>query len=110
MAAADVVALSSTWEAVPLVVVEAMALGRPVVTTRVGIVDELIETGASGWVVDVGDDVALGDALIDAVSDPVRLANVAAAARLAAERLADPDTLAGAVDDVYRSLSARVGA
>jgi glycosyltransferase involved in cell wall biosynthesis len=110
MAAADVVALSSTWEAVPLVVVEAMALGRPVVTTRVGIVDQLIETGKTGWVVEVGDHVALGDALLDALADPARLATVGAAARVAARALSDPDTLVSAVRDVYRSASARLSA
>ncbi|HKY16235.1 MAG TPA: glycosyltransferase, partial [Microthrixaceae bacterium] len=38
LAAADVVALTSVWEAVPLVVAEAAQLGRPIVSTDVGIV------------------------------------------------------------------------
>lgn len=53
LAVADVVALTSRWEAVPLVVVEAVQLGRPVVSTRVGVAEELLADG--GTVVDVGD-------------------------------------------------------
>ncbi len=63
LAAADVVAVTSQWESGPLVVLEALALARPVVSTQVGLVAEVIEP-ASGRVVDVGDAAGLATALV----------------------------------------------
>ena len=60
LGAADVVAIPSLWESGPLVLTEALALGRPVVATSVGIVRELIDDGVSGWIVPVGDPAAAG--------------------------------------------------
>jgi glycosyltransferase involved in cell wall biosynthesis len=61
LAAADVVALSSRWEGAPLVVAEAMQLGKPVVSTRVGVVPDMV--GDGGAIVDVGDAAALAAAI-----------------------------------------------
>ncbi len=57
LAAADLVVLSSRWEGAPLVVAEAMQLGRPIVSTRVGVVPEMV--GDGGTIVEVGDAPAL---------------------------------------------------
>ncbi len=48
----DVFVLASAYEAYPLVVLEALASGLPVVTTRVGSASELIADGANGHVVE----------------------------------------------------------
>ena len=48
MAGADLVVIPSLFEGLGLVAAEAMALGRPVVTTRVGGLAELVETGSPG--------------------------------------------------------------
>ncbi len=68
IAAADVVAVASDFEGQPLVVVEALALGRPVVATSVGRVPELVPP-AVGRVVPPGDAAALGRALIELIDD-----------------------------------------
>lgn len=70
MAAADVVALSSRWEGAPLVVAEALQLGKPVISTRVGVVPEMV--GDAGIITEVGDVDALAAALIDVVGDAGR--------------------------------------
>jgi glycosyltransferase involved in cell wall biosynthesis len=70
IAAADLVCLASSFEGLPLTVLEAMALGRPVVATAVGGVPEAV--GEAGWLVPPGDDDALADALVAAARDPVR--------------------------------------
>ena len=57
--AADVVAVPSVWESGPLVVAEAMELGRPVVATPVGFVPELVTDGETGRLVGPGDAGAL---------------------------------------------------
>ena len=62
--ASDVVAVSSRQEGGPKAVLEAMAVGVPIVSTRVGQAQELID-GANGCLVEVEDVEALADALAD---------------------------------------------
>jgi glycosyltransferase involved in cell wall biosynthesis len=61
--AADVLALSSRTEALPTVILEAMATGLPVVATRVGGVPELVEPDRSATLVPPNDEAALRAAL-----------------------------------------------
>ena len=79
MAAADVFALTSTWEARALVVQEAMAAGLPVVATAVGGLPDLI--GPTGLLVPPGDVDALADAVERVLTDPVLAGELATAAR-----------------------------
>jgi glycosyltransferase involved in cell wall biosynthesis len=67
---ADVVALSSRAENAPLVLLEAMANGIPVVATRVGGVPELVEDGVSGVLVPPDDAKALAAAFDSLARDP----------------------------------------
>lgn len=60
---ASVFTLPSASEASPNVVIEAMAMGLPVVGTRVGGIPELIENGRTGILVNPGDPRGLADAL-----------------------------------------------
>jgi glycosyltransferase involved in cell wall biosynthesis len=108
LAAADVVAMCSRWESGPLVVAEALTLGRPVVATPVGFVPELIDDGVSGRLVPVGDADALAGALGDALTDdPAHAAAAAAAGRAAVERILGPDRLVGDVAHVYDEVTHR---
>jgi glycosyltransferase involved in cell wall biosynthesis len=61
--AADVLALSSRTEALPTVVLEAMATGLPVVATQVGGVPELVDAGRNALLVPPNDVEALADAI-----------------------------------------------
>ncbi len=74
--ASDALVLSSAWEGMPNVVLEAMACQRPVVATAVGAVSELVTDGESGFVVPPGDHTALADAMerMMALPDETRLA------------------------------------
>ena len=65
----DVFALSSIREGLPNVVLEAMAMGVPVVATRVAGVPQLIEHEQNGLLVDVGDTAQLGSALTRLLTD-----------------------------------------
>lgn len=62
LAAADCLALSSTHEGTPNIVLEALAMGTPVVATDVGACRELLGDGA-GTIVPVADAPAMGTAL-----------------------------------------------
>jgi len=87
LAAADVVVLPSFSEGMPLVVLEALALARPVVASRVGGIPEVVEDGVTGLLVEPGDPEELAVAIERLVKDPALARSLAeAGARIARER------------------------
>jgi glycosyltransferase involved in cell wall biosynthesis len=68
--AARALVLPSFAEGLPVVLMEAMALGRPVLTTYVGGIPELVRHGEHGWLVPAGDVDALVEAIEECVSRP----------------------------------------
>jgi glycosyltransferase involved in cell wall biosynthesis len=67
---ADMLVLPSFAEGVPVVLMEAMAAGLPVVTTRVAGIPELVEDRVSGLLVPPGDTDALAGAICELLADP----------------------------------------
>lgn len=70
MGAADVVCLASDAEGVPMAVLEAMALGKPAVVTRVGGLSEAVRDEETGLLVPTNDRAAFTDALLRLAADP----------------------------------------
>jgi glycosyltransferase involved in cell wall biosynthesis len=62
--------LASFAEGLPVVIMEAFALGRPVIATYVGGMPELVEPGASGWLVPPGAVAPLAAAMREALALP----------------------------------------
>jgi glycosyltransferase involved in cell wall biosynthesis len=85
--AADVGALSSDWEGMPLFLLECMALGVPVAATRVGGVPELIEHDRTGMLVPPRDPGALAGAIGALLDDAARSGRLASAAAARVEDL-----------------------
>jgi glycosyltransferase involved in cell wall biosynthesis len=81
LAAANVFALTSDWEGLPLAVIEAMAAGLPVVATNVGSVSEAVEHGRTGLLVPAGDERRLLEALATLTADPARRFQMGVAAQ-----------------------------
>lgn len=80
--AARALVLPSLSENMPIVIMEAMALGRPVISTYVGGIPELVEPGKTGWLVPASDEVALADAMRKALLAPIeQLATMGAAGK-----------------------------
>jgi glycosyltransferase involved in cell wall biosynthesis len=66
----DVLVVPSHTEGAPLVVLEAMAAGVPVVASAVGGIPDQVRHGEDGLLVPPGDPAALGDAVLELLGDP----------------------------------------
>ncbi len=82
--AVDVVCVPSVWQdPCPLVVLEAMGSGTCLVASRVGGVPEMATDGETAVLVPPANVKALSDAVCSVLNDPVRKAQIEAAARVA---------------------------
>jgi glycosyltransferase involved in cell wall biosynthesis len=63
LAALDIVAMPSRWEGLPMALLEAMAMSRAIVATRVAGIPEVIRDGENGLLVPPADPPALAAAL-----------------------------------------------
>jgi glycosyltransferase involved in cell wall biosynthesis len=82
----DVAVLASDREGAPLTLLEYMALGRPIVTTSVGGIPEIVEDGRDAVLVPPGDAASLASAIGRLLDDPaerLRLGSEAAARQAA---------------------------
>lgn len=70
VAATDAVVLPSFAEGLPVVLMEALAAGKPVIATQVAGVGELVENGVSGFLVPASNEQALSRAILDLAETP----------------------------------------
>lgn len=86
MAAADVVVCSSHFESYGMVNIEAMASGKPVVSTNKGGPSETVAHGETGYLVPPGDATELAKHVIDLLRDPDLRQRIGAAGRARVEQ------------------------
>lgn len=106
LAACDVFTLASRNEGLPVALMEALALGLPVVATNVGGIPEAVETGVHGLLVPPARPDALAAAYVELARDPERRA---AMGRAAAERAAafDVRRATARIEAIYDDAAAR---
>ncbi len=85
LALTDVMVLPSKDEPFGIVLVEAMAAGKPVVATRTGGPLDIVEERVTGLLVEAGNDKQLADAILQLLGDPERAAAMGKAGRKRAE-------------------------
>lgn len=105
LAAADLVVISSRWEARSLVAQEALRAGVPLVATAVGGIPELV--GDAAVLVPGGDPAALGGAVRELLADPARRAALAKAGPAQAETWPDEAATVAQVLSTYDELVQR---
>ena len=94
----------SLMEGLPVVIMEAMALGRPVISTFVAGIPELVQDGRTGWLVPVGDVGSLARAMAEALDTPVkRLEEMGRAGATRARERHHIDTEAGKLAALFRA-------
>jgi glycosyltransferase involved in cell wall biosynthesis len=104
LASLDVLILPSTLDGRPVVVLEALALGVPVIASRVGGLPALVRDGETGFLVAPGDTAAIAGHLERLANDPDELERLQCSARAFAERNLD----VGAMNAAYeRALQLR---
>lgn len=105
MQAADCLVCPSLWaEAAGLVNIEALATGLPVVASAVGGIPEIVRDGVTGYLVPPGDPGRLADRLLDLLTDPTGLREMACAARAEALGRFAADAILPEHLDFYRAL------
>ena len=108
MRSAAVMVFPSEWyEGMPLSLIEAFAAGLPVLASRLGAMESMIEDGRSGILVEPGDPGALAAGISRAVADPTGLAAMGRAARSAYLDTYAPEPNYARLAAIYRSAVAR---
>lgn len=102
----DIVALTSHNEGTPVSLIEAQASGRPVVSTNVGGVADIVANGQTGYVVPPGDVAAFAAALLRLADDKLMRRAFGNSGKLAVMKRFSYQRLVRDMDQYYRSLLA----
>ena len=102
----DILLAPSIAEALPVSLMEAHAVGLPVLATRVGSVDQIVQHGISGFLVPPGDVAALSRGLADLMESPDRRADMGRRGRRHIEQHYDIDRLNDRLVKLYSELLA----
>lgn len=105
----DVAVLPSYFEGMGRVLLEAMAMEKPVVGTRVGGIPDLIEEGLNGYLVSPGNEKELASAVLSILNDKGLATKMGKAGRKKMTDRFSADTMVRSIEKVYRELLKRKG-
>ncbi len=106
--ALDVFCLSSDSEGMPLTLLEALAAGVPVVSTDVGGIPEVIESGKNGYLVPKGSAESLAMRIAELLLDPAKATAFALNGRETVRTRFPADKMVKATEQVYEEALAQV--
>jgi len=94
----------SLWEGFGYVCAEAMACGLPVVASRTGGLEEIVEEGQSGVLIEPGNVAELAQAVVSLLSDPERCARLGVSARKRIVEQFSSPVIAARMADLYQEI------
>ena len=109
MAAADVVTLTSRWEGLPHVLLEAMAWSRPIVATAVNGCAEVVVDGETGYLVEPADTVRWADRVIELLDDPAKAALMGRRGRVRVKERYSLREMVARVEELYLQVAESPG-
>jgi glycosyltransferase involved in cell wall biosynthesis len=101
----DCLILTSRWEGLPLVILEAMAAGVPVVATDILGTRELIEHGVNGWLAPVRDAESLARLVLNLLANPSKAETFREASRARIEKEFTRTHMLGMIQDIYEEVA-----
>jgi glycosyltransferase involved in cell wall biosynthesis len=104
MGAMDVFLMTSEFEGLPIALLEAMSLGKPVVSTRVGGIPEVLEDGVTGFLSPVGAVDELADRVMRLLDDDVLQARFGRAAETKIETTYHVKRRVAAIEHLYHEV------
>lgn len=99
----DVFVLSSLWEGMPVTIIEAMAMGKPIVCTDVGGVRDAIIENENGYLVPPKDPQVLGEAILKLLDNEKVAINMGNKGKQIAEREFSADFVVRQFEEMYES-------
>jgi len=107
LASCDLFVLPSLYEGLPVSVLEAMAAGKPIVATRIGGTDEVIQDGQTGLLVPPADPESLAQAIQRVLTDRLLAQRLGAEARARVRKEFSAETVAARTVEIYEELMKR---
>ena len=94
--------LSSRWEGLPIIILEAMACGRPIAAPDVSGCAEAVEDGRTGLLTAPGNPEALSRAILEILRDPERAAAMGKEGRASVEKNFSVSKMVNTTEELYR--------
>ncbi|MCK4624116.1 MAG: glycosyltransferase, partial [Phycisphaerae bacterium] len=101
---ADCMVLPSYAEGLPMAILEAMACGLPIISTKVGAIPEVITDGVEGFLIEPGDIEALADCIVRLGKDSQLRQRMGDAARVRVQQRYSLQAMAERILEVYHGV------
>jgi glycosyltransferase involved in cell wall biosynthesis len=107
LAVLDIFCQSSLWEGCPMVLLEAMAVGKPIIATNVGGVKEIVEDDNTGILVPPADPKAMADAIVKLINNKEKAIEMGMSGRRRVESFFNMDSMLAQYEKLYQDLLKR---
>ncbi|MDP1527465.1 MAG: glycosyltransferase family 4 protein [Rhodocyclaceae bacterium] len=100
----DILVSAAREEPFGRTIIEAMAAGKPVVATRSGGPEEIIDDGLNGYLVEIGDDTAMAKRLAELLADPTLMQSMGQQAKIKAMRDFDLTPVVNRIESIFEEV------
>lgn len=97
----DIFVLPSYSEAMPIVILEAMAYELPIISTNVGSIPELVNNNINGYLIEAGDFDSLYYRIVDLINDPLKRKKFGKQGRIIVKEKYNNDIITNSIMDIY---------